>query len=283
MTVAEAPADENVEQWSGKDRQDENFPVGSVLVAKKFREPIHCYYAFARNADDIADSPALPPDEKIRRLDIMEDVLLGRRDAGSPSALALRRSLAVTGVTSLHATDLLIAFRRDALKLRYATVDELDDYCRYSAVPVGRYVLDLHGESPATHAPSDALCTSLQILNHLQDCAKDLDQLNRCYLPQALLDQFGASIEDVRKPAETPALRRVFATLLDHVDRLNETAARLPRTVRDRRLRMETAVIHGLASRLTKRLIRNDPLAARVKLTKSDFAFSTLASVRFLV
>ena len=89
----------NVETWSGKDRQDENFPVGSLLVSRKYREPIHCFYAFARNADDIADSPLLLPQDKLVRLGIMEDVLLGRRTTGSPSALALCASLARTGMT----------------------------------------------------------------------------------------------------------------------------------------------------------------------------------------
>ena len=103
-------------------------------------------------------------------------------------------------MTPRHSLDLLIAFRRDATKLRYADWDELQDYCRYSAMPVGRHVLDLHGEDGATYEPSDALCTSLQVLNHLQDCVKDLAELDRCYLP-------GAPIDELRGPAATPALR----------------------------------------------------------------------------
>ncbi len=282
MTRQDDPEALDVETWSGKGRQDENFPVGSLLVSRKYREPIHCFYAFARNADDIADSPLLSPEEKLARLGIMEDVLLGRRQTGSRSALALCASLARTGVTSRHGADLLTAFRRDATKLRYATMDELYDYCHYSAAPVGRYVLDLHGESHESHAPSDALCIALQILNHLQDCAQDLAVLDRCYLPQALLDHFGASVDQLRQPAESPALRGVFAILLDHVDRLNQAAALLPRIVLDRRLRLETAMIHGLSKRLTKLLRRNDPVAARVKLAKTDFVFSALASAQFL-
>lgn len=274
---------DDVETWSGKSRGDENFPVGSRLIARKHREPIHRFYAFARNADDIADSSALTPPDKIARLDVMEAVLLGQRDTGSRSALALRDSLARTGLTTRYGTDLLIAFRRDATKLRYATIDELYDYCHYSAVPVGRYVLDLHGENHECYSPSDALCISLQILNHLQDCAKDLAELDRCYLPQALLDHFGAAVEQLRLPAETPALRRVFITLLDRVNRLNHAATELPEVVRDRRLRLETAIIHRLAQRLAKRLTRNDPIAGRVKLAKTDAVFSVLASVQFLV
>jgi hydroxysqualene synthase len=283
MSVADDPSALNVETWSGKSRHDENFPVGSRLIARKYREPIHCYYSFARNADDIADSPTLAADDKIARLDIMEDVLLGRRQSGSPSATALRASLATTGVTARHATDLLIAFRQDATKLRYATIDELYHYCTYSAVPVGRYVLDLHGESHDCYSPSDALCMSLQILNHIQDCGKDLAELDRCYLPQILLDHFGASIDDLRRPTESPALRRVFITLLDRIDRMNHAAAELPEIVRDRRLRVETGVIHGLATRLARRLGRNDPLAARVRLRPADAVFSILSAITYFI
>jgi squalene synthase HpnC len=275
--------EQNVETWSGKGRHDENFPVGSGLIAPKYRDPMHRFYAFARNADDIADSPVLPAAEKVSRLDVMEDVLLGRRESGSPSALALRASLAETGVTSRHATDLLVAFRQDATKLRYETIDELYVYCNYSAVPVGRHVLDLHGESNDSYRPSDALCTSLQIINHMQDCGRDLAALDRCYLPRALIDHCGASVDDLRLPAETPALRRVFVTLLDRVERLNHVGSELPRTVRNVRLRLETAIIYGLAKRLARRLAHNDPLATRVKLRPVDAVFSVLSAAFFLV
>jgi squalene synthase HpnC len=271
-----------VEAWSGKDRGDENFPVGSLLIRRDLRAHVHAFYAFARNADDIADSPILPAEEKIARLDAMEDVLLGRCDAGSPSAVRLRASLAETGVTPRHSTDLLVAFRRDVTKLRYASWDELCDYCRYSAMPVGRHVLDLHGEDRATYEASDALCTSLQVLNHLQDCAKDLAALDRCYLPMDLLSRCGASVDELRGPVETAGLRRVFDLLLDHVDGLNAAAIGLPRRTRSRRLRLETAIIVGLARRLAHRLRRGDPVARRVKLTKGDVIASVLVSLRHL-
>ncbi len=272
----------SVETWSGKDRGDENFPVGSVLIAPRLRPHVHAFYGFARNGDDIADSATLAPDDKVARLDLMEDVLLGRGGAGSPSAVRLRASLAETHLTACHATDLLVAFRRDATKRRYASWDELYDYCRFSAMPVGRYMLDLHGEDVETHAPSDALCTSLQVLNHLQDCAKDLAALDRCYLPADLLAQHGASVDDVRAQAATPGLRRVLDALLDRVEALNRAAGGLPRSVRDRRLRVETAVIVALAHRLARRLRAGDPLARRIRLTKPDAAWSLGAALRFL-
>ena len=271
-----------VESWSGKDRGDENFPVGSLLIRRDLRAHVHAFYAFARNADDIADSATLSADDKIARLDAMEAVLLGRSDAGSPSALRLRASLAETGVTPRHSTDLLIAFRRDATKLRYANWDELLDYCRYSAMPVGRQVLDLHGENRATWEPSDALCASLQVLNHLQDGAKDLAALDRCYLPADLLAEHGASVDDLRGSAASPGLRRVFDALLARIDALNAEAVDLPRRTQSRRLRLETAVIVGLAHRLARRLRNGDPVARRVKLTKVDAVASVLAALRYL-
>lgn len=273
----------NAELEADKGRGDENFPVGSLLIRSDLRAHVHAYYAFARAADDIADSPRLPPAEKTARLDVMEDVVLGRRNDGSPTALALRQSLAVTGVSSVHATDLLIAFRQDATKRRYTTIDELYNYCRYSAVPVGRFVLDLHGESHTTYSPSDALCISLQVLNHLQDTAKDLEALDRCYLPQTIMEHFRVPISDIRLRETTPGLRRVYGTLLDRVDRLNQAATELPEIVRSRRLRMETGIIVGLARRLARRLAENDALATRVKLSKSDVISSALSAIRYLL
>jgi squalene synthase HpnC len=278
MSAAAPPLDAGVEAWSGKDRADENFPVGSLLIRADLRRHVHAFYAFARNADDIADSDRLAPEDKLIRLDVMEAVLLGERDAGSPSAARLRESLAETGVTPRHSQDLLHAFRQDATKPRYASWDELHDYCRYSAMPVGRHVLDLHGEAPAAHPPSDALCTALQVLNHLQDCRTDIARLDRCYLPLDMLAAQGAGIEDLRRERASAGLRAVFDALLDRVDALNVRAIELPRRTRSRRLRLETAVIVGLSRRLARRLRRGDPVAARVKLSRGDVAASVLTA-----
>src|SRR3954447_22008171 len=190
-TAGPSAASDTVEAPSGKGRGDENFPVGSWLIRRDLRAHVHAFYRFARNADDIADSPVLSADEKIRRLDRMGAILDG--DAGgdrggdrgseSPAASAMRASLAATGVTAQHCHDILHAFRQDAAKLRYRDWDDLMDYCRYSASPVGRQLLDLHGEDGDTWPASDALCSALQVLNHLQYCADDYRDLDRVYLP----------------------------------------------------------------------------------------------------
>lgn len=279
--AAPRPVLKNIEAASGKDKDDENFPVGSFLIAKPLRNHVHAFYKFARNADDIADSPTLAPAEKIIRLDIMEAVLTGADKNGSPSAAALRASLGECGVTNQHARELLIAFRQDATKTRYATMGELLNYCRYSAAPVGRHVLDLHGESPESWPANDALCAALQINNHVQDCAADLRALDRCYLPQDLLATHNASVDDLARPAITPGLRAVLGELLTHTAALNSEAAKFAPQIKSRRLRVEVAVIAALAQRLTTRLQNQDPLAMRVKLSKPDLLRAALASLAF--
>jgi squalene synthase HpnC len=273
----------SVELASGKDKGDENFPVGSWLIRRDLRPHVHAYYAFARNADDIADHPKLAPDDKIARLNVMEAVLTGTTDQGSPTALRLRTSLAETRVDPVHARDLLIAFRQDATKHRYADWTELMQYCRYSAAPVGRYVLALHGESTASWPASDALCASLQVLNHLQDCEKDFVDLNRSYLPNDWLVREGISPDAVTAAAAAPGLRRVLDAMLMETAGLNRAAMPLPGQVRARGLRLETAIIIGLAQRLHARLCRQDPLAMRVKLRPLDAIGALVAGLPRLV
>jgi squalene synthase HpnC len=275
-TAAEAAI---VETPSGKWRSGENFPVGSWLIRRELRAHVHAFYRFARNADDIADNPALPAEEKLRRLDRMAAILNGAPGSDSPASSAMRASLAETGVTAEHCHDVLRAFRLDAVKLRYRDWDDLMGYCRYSAAPVGRQLLDLHGESRATWPASDALCAALQVLNHLQDCAVDYRALDRVYLPIADLEAAGCAVDALAAPAASLALRRVINSLLDRTEALIAAARDLPPRVAARGLRWESAVIVALAARLARRLRRGDPLAARVKLGKNDFTAAFLTGI----
>lgn len=261
-----------VETPSGKGAGDENFPVGSFLIRRDLRPHVHAFYRFARQADDIADNKALSPEDKIRRLDRMAEVLDGAPGEDAPSAAAMRVSLLKTGVTAQHCHDVLTAFRLDATKKRYRDWDDLMEYCRYSASPVGRQLLDLHGESRATWPPSDALCSALQVLNHLQDCGNDYRDLDRVYIPYP-------RVEELVLPALTPALRQVIDELLDRTDALVATARGLPPLVRAAGLRCESAVIVALAARLSRLLRGGDPLATRVALRKRDFAVALMGGV----
>jgi farnesyl-diphosphate farnesyltransferase len=282
MTVLDAatpPDAAGVEAPSGKWRGDENFPVGSWLIRRDLRVHVHAFYRFARNADDIADSPTLAAEDKVRRLDRMATILDGGSGSESPAATAMRESLAATGVTAQHCHDVLRAFRLDATKLRYRDWDDLMEYCRYSAAPVGRQLLDLHGESRATWPASDALCSALQVLNHLQDCAADYRALDRVYLPFADLDAAGGGVEMLAAPAASRGLRRVLDTMLDRTERLIATARGLPSGVVARGLRWESAVIVELAGHLARRLRQGDPLATRVALTRSDVVAAFLSGI----
>jgi farnesyl-diphosphate farnesyltransferase len=270
--MAEPAVSAVVETPSGKGAGDENFPVGSWLIRRDLRPHVHAFYRFARGADDIADNPALSPEEKVRRLDRMGAALDGAPGEDAPAAAAMRTSLLATGVTAQHCHDVLHAFRLDATKLRYADWGDLMEYCRYSASPVGRQLLDLHGESRDTWPASDALCSALQVLNHLQDCAADYRALDRVYLPEQDLAASGARIEELSALSCSPGLRRVIDRLLDGTEALIERARRLPPAVKSPGLRRESAVIVELAGRLARRLRRGDPLATRVKLTRGDFA-----------
>lgn len=275
------------ESAASKDASGENFPVGSFLLPKRLRPHVAVFYAFARAADDIGDDPHLPADEKIRRLDAFEDVLLGRREPepGLEKPWRIRQSLIQCGVTTDHCRDLLHAFKRDATYLRYKDWNDLRfGYCRLSASPVGRYLLDLHGEDRAGWPASDALCDALQVLNHLQDCQKDYRDLDRVYLPQDWMQANGVTVADLDRPALAPGMRRVIDLCLDATAGLMVEARRLPGLLKSKHLAMESAVIVRIADKLTGELRRRDPIATRVQLSKPQFlgcALRGIASVWF--
>ena len=226
------------------------------------------FYKFVRLADDIADDADLEPETKLAYLEALERALTSgqAKHAYLKPALDLRASLQSTGVSDRHARQALRAFRRDAVGARCHSWSDLLLYCRFSANPVGRYLLDLHGEGVAPGPASDALCSALQILNHLQDCRDDWLQLGRCYIPLAWFDEVGVSVERLVEQESDAKMRIVFDRVLEHTDRLLERAAPLPSLIRHRGLRLEAAVILSLAESLSRRLRMRDPLKTRVSL-----------------
>lgn len=270
-----------METPSGKAATDENFPVGSWLLPAHLRPHIATFYAYARAIDDIADNPDLDPRDKIERLDGFARAVRGA-ETGDPAfrkAQDVRRSLEITQVTRRHCVDLTRAFTQDATKLRYADWNDLIGYCDLSAAPVGRYLVDLHGESKTAYPACDALCNALQVLNHLQDCGDDYNSLNRVYLPQNWMAAAGAGVEALGRRRSTPALRRVLDRCLDAAEKLLESADGLPDQFRNLRFAMETAVIVAIARKLSHELRRRDPLAERVVLTPVQYAACCLRGV----
>jgi squalene synthase HpnC len=261
---------------TGKTR--ENFPVASRLIAPGLREAILAYYRFARAADDVADHPTLEETLKFELLDGLEATLLGKTDR-DPAALPLRAQLRARSLSPQHALDLLTAFRLDVTKRRYQDWDDLMHYCRYSAMPVGRFVLELHGESRATWEASDPLCSALQVINHLQDCVKDYRALDRVYLPLDALARFGLTVEALDAPRATPELRACLQWVARKNEALLPPAAQLPRVVKDLRLGIETAVIAAVAHKLNRWLLERDPLSERVHLTRLEALWLATAAV----
>ncbi|MBF9235303.1 squalene synthase HpnC [Microvirga alba] len=262
----------------GKLHREENFPVASRLIHPRNRGPILAFYRFVRAADDIADDPNLARDKKLRLLDSLERGLTGSRPA-SPEAEPLRISLAERGLSPRHALDLIEAFRIDVCKTRYRDWSELMGYCTLSAMPVGRFVLDVHGEARDTWPASDALCAALQIIDHLQDCAKDYRTLDRVYLPVNALSAFGVGVEALGAPRASPELRACLTDLGHRTALLVQDSANLTTLVADARLSLEVAAIRRLALTLLDRLKRRDPLSESVHLGKAGFALTAAAGV----
>ncbi|MGF6309396.1 squalene synthase HpnC [Bradyrhizobium sp. i1.8.4] len=263
---------------SGKTHRDENFPVASWIIHPRHRALILAFYNFVRTADDVADHATLPAEEKLRYLDLMEAELLGNGET-QKEAVNLRRAFAERGMPPRHALDVLVAFRLDVTKLRYENWDDVIDYCRYSAMPVGRFMLEVHGEDISTWAASDALCAALQINNHLQDCGKDYRNLNRVYLPRDALAAAGATVEMLGEAKSQPALLKCLQALAVRTEALLDQGKSLAAEVKDFRLGLEISVIQAFADKIVNMLKVRDPLSERVHLSPIELLLQSLGGM----
>jgi hydroxysqualene synthase len=263
---------------SGKTHRDENFPVASWIIHPRHRALILAFYNFVRTADDIADHATLSEQEKLRYLDLLEAELLGNGDS-QQEAVNLRRALSERSMPPRHALDVLVAFRMDVTKLRYENWDEVIHYCRYSAMPVGRFMLDVHGESTSTWAASDALCAGLQINNHLQDCGKDFRNLNRVYLPRDALAASGAALEALGEGRASGPLLQCLHSLAARTEALLDESKSLSAEVKDFRLGLEISVIQAFADKIVRLLKVRDPLSETVHLGPTELLAHSLGGV----
>ena len=197
-------------------RHYENFPVGSRLIPPRLRRHVHAIYAFARIADDFADEPGHPDSVRMALLENWESQLLQAiwRRPRHPVFIALQATIAEFDLPVRLFQDLITAFRMDVVLPRRERFDDLLDYCRHSANPIGRLVLLLFGyRDPELHALSDAICSALQLTNFWQDLALDLER-ERYYIPAEALAAVGLSIDDLRRgPAPAP-FRRLMTDLV---------------------------------------------------------------------
>ncbi|MCF6258015.1 MAG: squalene synthase HpnC [Gammaproteobacteria bacterium] len=192
----------------------ENFPVASFILPKRLRQPISVIYAFARTADDFADEgdwDAKTRLTKLREYDEYLDAIANDEAIDNPIFIALADVIKKHDLPLQLFHDLITAFRLDVSKKRFTDIDDVWDYCRYSANPVGRLLLHLMDAATAENLEhSDAVCSALQLINFLQDIEQDFVENQRIYLPQADLQRFGVSEEHFRTRRSDDAFTRLL-------------------------------------------------------------------------
>ena len=266
---------DSIETTLTKNHKQENFPVGSWLLSQKIRFKILIFYKFARAADDIADSANLSSNEKIKRLNLFKKAIESNKSNKIKISKVedLRKICIKNKIKINHALNLLKAFKQDAIKKRYKNWSELIRYCKYSAVPVGRFVIDLHKEKQKAYKYSDPLCIALQILNHLQDCKEDYENLDRVYLPMQFLKKYNVKLSQLKKNVTEKNLRLVFNEILKNTEKLIIEAGNNKKNMKHIHLSLETSFILEIAKKLLQLLKNNDPLKKKVMLKKFDYIY----------
>jgi squalene synthase HpnC len=234
----------------------ENFPVASILLPAHLRRPVELVYAFARQADDFADEGDWPPEARLARLDAFNREL-DRIERGEVSESALFRDLkdviALYGLPIPLFRDLLSAFSQDVVKTRYADFGEVMNYCRRSANPVGRLLLHLFRATDARNlAMSDGICSSLQLINFLQDIEIDFRK-DRIYLPQDEMARFGVTESRIRDRNAGGGWRALMAFQIDRARRILQGGAPLGRILPGR-LGLELRMIVMGGNRILEKL-----------------------------
>ncbi|WP_435628501.1 squalene synthase HpnC [Candidatus Ferrigenium straubiae] len=264
----------------------ENFPVASILMPRRLRKPVAAIYHFARAADDIADEGELPDEERLAQLDAFRTEL-ARIDEGETPITPLFQNLAA--VIKEHALpiqpfyDLLDAFSQDVVKKRYANFDELLDYCRRSANPVGLLLLHLYGEAtPVNIKYSDAICTSLQLINFWQDVAKDY-AIGRIYLPQDEMAKCGITEEQIAQGIVDDAWRELMYFQARRARAMMISGAPLG-SILTGRIGMEMRMIIAGGLRILDKLkgVRFDMFRRRPVLRPHDWFIMAMKSAPFI-
>jgi phytoene synthase len=253
----------------------ENFPVASVLLPEPLRAPIAAIYRFARSADDIADEGNAPAEQRLDRLARYAAHLqaIGRgAEPDEPPFRDLARVVRAHALPLEPFRDLLDAFRQDVLKTRYADFGELLDYCRRSANPVGRLLLHLFGRNDAAALrQSDAICSSLQLVNFWQDVALDWRK-DRLYLPLDEMRRFGVGEQHLREQRCDEAWRALMAFQCDRARAMMLAGAPLAGTLRGRlALEIALTVQGGLRILEKLRAVGYDSFRRRPVLGRLDW------------
>lgn len=262
----------------------ENFPVASILLPKRYRSTVASIYHFARFADDLADEGDLSPEERLIRLAECQ-ICLEMVAQGENPKLAVFQALAKS-YQQYHfpitlCFDLISAFQQDVVQTRYERLEDVMDYCRRSANPVGRLLLFIFTEaSPENLVLSDKICTSLQWINFLQDVAIDY-QKGRIYLPFEDLNQFSVSEEVIKTQRFTPAFAALMQYTLQRTRELLKEGSALGNRLPGR-IGLEIRIIIWGAEMILRKLAKNQGniFQYRPTLTKRDWCYMFYQALR---
>ena len=250
----------------------ENFHVVSFLLPKRLHQDFYNVYAFCRWADDLGDEIA-DKQESLRLLGWWREQLeaMYAGEASHPVFVALRGAVDRHGIPQEPFADLIRAFVQDQTVSRYQTYEDLFEYCRYSANPVGRLVLRLCGYYTAERVRlSDATCTALQLANFWQDVTIDFEK-DRVYIPLEVLHRHGSSVEEIAARRATPAFRAAMREVVDRAQSLFEQGLPLARTV-NFRLSLDLDLFSRGGLRVLEKIRERDydVLSARPAISKGE-------------
>ena len=252
-----------------KTATEENFLILGRILDPTVREPILRCHRFMRASDNLIDSPDLSTAEKRALLAAWNAVLAGSQtDEFDPTISLLREVKAdflQRGLSLSHLTHTLQALEREVDGIRHESWSDLMLYCTYGAAPVGRFLLEIHGEPRALWKGVDALCGAHAVLDKVMDCREDYTTLDRVYLPLRWFREAGADIADLEAKRSTPALRTVFDRVIAEADVMLDGSATSIAAIGNRHLRRQAALTHSLGRSLSKTLKRRDPLRRKVK------------------
>lgn len=257
-----------------KNKHQENFPVGMMMFNRNIRKIVSDYYRFARYADDIADNPHLKPQNKVDKLYELEEIFTGQKSYKGQKlkfVQTLKDEFAKHNLSADLATDLLIAFRKDSLGFDYQTWGQLVDYCKYSAAPVGKFMLAVHQENPSTYLPATSLCVALQIVNHVQDLKYDVSLLKRLYLPAEIMKKYHLRTEDLVQDKSSISVQKAVKHIMEKTLGLVKEGSILPELIKSLSLRIEVCIILSLTNIMIKKILKGDILAREIKLSGFDW------------
>jgi len=261
-----------------KTKTKENFPVASFFLPKPYREIIIAFYNFVRFADDIADHPRLDSDQKLIYLNALEKHLLGTSTKTihpyfEEISNQLLKHLKMHDLKATYLLDLLHIFKKECTHhhpdhILIQEWDDLIDYCKYSANPVGRFLIDLFKESKILYAQSDALCTLLQILNHIQDIKKDWKQNKHAYIPKSWW-----------KNKKTPSNLQNYGLILQKIPHFLQKIDGFSDKIEHPKFKKEVFFVQSCAKKLAKKLCSNPTSPTNIKLNKFEYLICFLRTI----